>query len=69
MCSSEICSTEPGLAQPDGPVSKIGWSRNSRNSYDSSETMTVEPDDQRIPLVRYLENPGHIVDKKFGGKL
>jgi hypothetical protein len=25
---------------------------------------TVDPDDWRIPLVRYLENPGHIVNRK-----
>jgi hypothetical protein len=24
----------------------------------------VDPDDWRIPLVHYLENPGHIVDRK-----
>jgi hypothetical protein len=26
--------------------------------------MTAEPDDWRTPLVRYLENSGHIVDRK-----
>jgi hypothetical protein len=26
--------------------------------------MTVDPDDWRTPLVRYLENPGHIADRK-----
>jgi hypothetical protein len=24
----------------------------------------AKPDDWRTPLVRYLENPGHIVDRK-----
>jgi hypothetical protein len=24
----------------------------------------VDPDDWRIPLLHYLENPGHIVDRK-----
>jgi hypothetical protein len=26
--------------------------------------MTVGPDDWRTPLVHYLENPGHITDRK-----
>jgi hypothetical protein len=26
--------------------------------------MTVDPNDWRTPLIRYLENPGHIVDRK-----
>jgi hypothetical protein len=29
-----------------------------------SETMTVNPEDWRTPLIRYLENPGHIADRK-----
>jgi hypothetical protein len=29
-----------------------------------SETMMTNPDDWRTPLVRYLENPGHIADRK-----
>jgi hypothetical protein len=28
------------------------------------ETKTTEPDDWRTPLLRYLDNPGHIVDRK-----
>jgi hypothetical protein len=28
------------------------------------EMMTTKPDDWRTPLVQYLENPGHIADRK-----
>jgi hypothetical protein len=30
-----------------------------------SETMKVDPDDWRTPLVRYLDRSGHIADRKF----
>jgi hypothetical protein len=29
-----------------------------------AKMMTVDPDDWRTPLVHYLENPGHIADRK-----
>jgi hypothetical protein len=31
--------------------------------------MMVDPDHWRTPLVRYLENPGHIQIEKFDDKL
>jgi hypothetical protein len=31
---------------------------------ESSKTMTIDPDDWRTPLVCYLENLGHIADRK-----
>jgi hypothetical protein len=35
-----------------------------RNLDETSETMTVDPDDWRTSLVHFLENPGHITDRK-----
>jgi hypothetical protein len=64
MCSVTICSVEPSSAKLDSPVSKTGGLRISRTSDESSETMTVDPDDWRTPLVCYLENSGHITDRK-----
>jgi hypothetical protein len=64
MCSVTICSTEPSSAKPDGPVSETGGSRISKTSEESSKMMTVDPDDWRTPLVRYLENPSYIADRK-----
>jgi hypothetical protein len=64
MHSMTICSTEKSLAKPDSSVSETGGSKISRNSEKSSKMMMDNPDDWRTPLVRYLENPGHIVDRK-----
>jgi hypothetical protein len=64
MQSAEICFAESDLAKADGPVSETGGSRISKNSDESSQTTMVDPDDWRIPLVRYLENPGHIADRR-----
>jgi hypothetical protein len=64
MHSAMICSVEPCLAKPDDPVSETSGSEISRNSDESSEMMMTDPDDWRTPLVYYLENPGHIVDRK-----
>jgi hypothetical protein len=64
MCSAIICSAEPSLAKPDGPISKTRGSEISRISDESSEMITANSDDWRTPLVRYLENPGHIADRK-----
>jgi hypothetical protein len=69
MCSATICSTEPSSVKPDGPISEIIGSRISRISDESSEMMAANPDDWRTPRVCYLENPGHIADRKVGGKL
>jgi hypothetical protein len=64
MCSATICSVGPSPTKLDSSVSETGGSKISRTSDKSSETMTVDPDDWRTPLVRYLENPGHIADRK-----
>jgi hypothetical protein len=64
MQSEEIYSTELDLAKSDGHVSEIGGSRISRSSNELSEMMMVKPNDWRTPLVHYLENSGHITDRK-----
>jgi hypothetical protein len=64
MHGAIICSTDPSSAKLDGPISETGGPRISKNSDKSSETTTGDPDDWRTPLVRYLENPGHIADRK-----
>jgi hypothetical protein len=64
MHGAKICSAELSSAKPNSPVSETGWSEISRTSDKSSETTTVDPNDCRTPLVRYLENPGHIADRK-----
>jgi hypothetical protein len=35
----------------------------SRNPSQSSETTTTDPDNSWTPLVRYLDKPGHVVDR------
>jgi hypothetical protein len=64
MCSATVCSVGPSPAKSDSPVSETGGSKISKTSDKSSGTTTVDPDDWRTPLVRYLENPGHIADRK-----
>jgi hypothetical protein len=64
MCSVTICSIGPSPGKLDSPVSKTRGSKISRTSDKSSETMTVNPDDWRTPLIHYLENYGHIDDRK-----
>jgi hypothetical protein len=69
MCSAIIYSAEPSSAKPDGPVSETRGSRIFKILNKSSEMMIANPDDWRTLLVHYLENPGHIVDRKVGAKL
>jgi ribonuclease HI len=64
MHSAIICSAEPSSAKPNGPVSETGGSKISRTSDKSSKMTTANPDDWRTPLVRYLENPGHIAGRQ-----
>jgi hypothetical protein len=65
MHSARICSAEPSSAKLNRPVSESGGFKISRTSDKSSETTMADPDDWRTPLVHYLENPGHIVDRKI----
>jgi hypothetical protein len=64
ICSATICSAEPSSATPDCSISETEGSRIFRTSDESSKMMTANPDDWRTPLVRYLENPGHIANRK-----
>jgi hypothetical protein len=64
MHSAMIGSDESNSTKLDGSVSETGGSRISRISDESSEMTTTDPDDWRTPLVRYLENPGHIAERK-----
>jgi hypothetical protein len=64
MHKATICSTEPSSAKLDGPDSKTRGSGISRISDKYSKMTTVDPDDWMTPLVRYLDNPGHIADRK-----
>jgi hypothetical protein len=65
MCSATICSAEPSSANLDSPVSETRGSRISRISDESSKMMMANPDDWRTLLVYYLQNPGHIGDRKI----
>jgi hypothetical protein len=64
MCSAIVCSVRPSPAKSDSLVSETRGSEISRTSDKANETMMVSPDDWRTPLVHYLENPGHIADRK-----
>jgi hypothetical protein len=64
MCSVTIYFAEPSLAKPDGLVSETGGSKISRILDESSKMTMADLDVWRTPLVCYLENPGHITDRK-----
>jgi hypothetical protein len=64
MHSVIVCSIGLDTAKPDSPVSEIGGSRISRTSDETSKTTMADLGDWRIPLVHYLENLGHIADRK-----
>jgi hypothetical protein len=64
MHRATIYSTKPSPAKLDGLVSEIRGSRISKITDESSKTMTADSNDCSIPLVLYLENPGHIADRK-----
>jgi hypothetical protein len=62
--SATICSTKPSSAEQNSPVFEIEGSGISRTSNETSKITRAGPDDWRTPLVRYLENPDHIADRK-----
>jgi hypothetical protein len=66
--SVRICSTEPNSAELDSPVPKTEGSEISRTLDETSKTMTASSDDWRTPLLSYLENPGHIANRKVWRK-
>jgi hypothetical protein len=62
--SVRICSAEPNSAEPDSPVPKTGGFGISRTLDETGKTTMVGPNDWRMSLVHYLENPGYIADRK-----
>jgi hypothetical protein len=64
MCSATVCSVGPSLAKLDSPITETGGFRIFRTSDKSSETMMTDHDNWMTPLIRYLENPSHITDRK-----
>jgi hypothetical protein len=64
MCSATICSIGPSTSKLDDQVSETRGFRIFRTLDEASKMMTIDPDDWRTPLVLYLENPGHIADRK-----
>jgi hypothetical protein len=64
MCSATVYFVGSRSAKLDSLVSKTGGSKISRILDKSSKTMTADSDDWRTPLVRYLDNLDHIVDRK-----
>jgi hypothetical protein len=64
MHNVKIYSAEPSSTKLDVSISEIRGSRIFRILDESSETTMADPDDWRTPLIRYLENPGHIADRK-----
>jgi hypothetical protein len=64
MHSVTVCSAEPSSAKSDVPISETGGSKIPRISDEVSKMTMDNPDDWRTPLVDYLENPDHIIDRK-----
>jgi hypothetical protein len=64
MHSAIVCSAEPSLAKSNVPVSDARGSRISKISDEARKMMTVDPDEWRTYLVRYLENLCHIAGRK-----
>jgi hypothetical protein len=64
MPNVTVCSVGLHLAKLDCLVSETGGSGISRTLDETSKMTTVDPDDWRTPLVYYLENLGHIADRK-----
>jgi hypothetical protein len=62
MHNAKICSAEPSSAKLNVSKSETGGSGISRGSDDLGETTMVEPVDWRTPLIRYLDNPDHVID-------
>jgi hypothetical protein len=62
------CATDysigPDPTKPDSPVLETGGSKISRTLDETSGLTMTDPDDWRTPLVRYLENPSLITDRK-----
>jgi hypothetical protein len=64
MHSATIYSAEPSLTELDNLVFETRGSGISKTLDETSKIMIAGPDDWRTPLLRYLENLGHIADRK-----
>jgi hypothetical protein len=64
MCSATVYSVGPNPRKLDSLVSKTRGSRISSITDKSSKMTRTDTDDWRTPLVHYVENPSHIVDRK-----
>jgi hypothetical protein len=64
MHNVKIYSIKPSSAKLDVPKSKTGGFTISKSSNDLGETATTEPKDWRTTLGHYLENSGHVTDRK-----
>jgi hypothetical protein len=64
MHSATVYSAKPSSTKPNVPISEIEGSEIPRISDEASKMMMIDPDDWRRALVRYLENSGHIADRK-----
>jgi hypothetical protein len=64
MHSVIACSAESSSAKPDVPIFETGRFEISRILNEASKMMMADPNDWRTPLVCYLENPGHIANRK-----
>jgi hypothetical protein len=64
MHSATVCSAEPSSTKLDVPIYETGGSEISRILDEASKMTTTGPDDWSTPLIRYLENSGHITDRK-----
>jgi hypothetical protein len=64
MHSVIVYSAEPSSAKSNVPISETGGSRISRILDEASKTTMIDPDDWRTPRICYLDNPGHITDRR-----
>jgi hypothetical protein len=64
MHSATVCFAESSSAKLDGSISETEGSGIFRISGEVRKMTTIDPDDWRTPLTLYLENPGHIADRK-----
>jgi hypothetical protein len=64
MHNAKIYSTESSSAKSDVLESEIVGSSISRGLDKFGKTSMTEPEDWRAPLVHYLGNLDHIIDRK-----
>jgi hypothetical protein len=64
MHSAEVYSIEPSLVKPDVLESETRGSGISRSLGNLGEIAVAKPEDWSAALACYLENPGHVIDRK-----